>query len=212
METPNLSGPPEVAAYRSRAGQLWIICPFCRSLHFHGPPAGHRVAHCPQGPNGERAPEGGYVLREEGSAEPPAGSRRMRSWSHRRGVRITRGGRESTFTPGRFRRWNDAAYGVWTCADGREVVFNRFYEPIVERRPGGAVCEADGTEWVPDIVRSRWFYNDGGTDAQKWRLATRAREAWEAGQAVPVVHEHWGPGAPRFVHQAGPVTGPQSAP
>ena len=31
-----------------------------------------------------------------------------------------------------FQRWNDLPYGMWTCADGREVLFNRFYEPIMQ--------------------------------------------------------------------------------
>lgn len=53
-------------------------------------------------------------------------------------------------------------YGVWTCADGRQVIFNRDYLPIWERRPGELAKEADPTEWVPwtDQV---WFFNDGTT-------------------------------------------------
>jgi hypothetical protein len=49
----------------------------------------------------------------------------------------------------------DLPYGCWTCADGRQVLFNRDYLPIVERAaPGQASSAADVFEWVP------WFYND----------------------------------------------------
>jgi hypothetical protein len=62
-------------AWRTPSGdQLWIDCPFCGFIHLHGPPAGHRVAHCPR----ERAPEAGYVLREVGTRPPPPSSRRKR--------------------------------------------------------------------------------------------------------------------------------------
>jgi hypothetical protein len=39
----------------------------------------------------------------------------------------------------RVDRWLfDAPYGLWTLADGREVLFNRFYAPIAERSTGRA--------------------------------------------------------------------------
>src|SRR6516164_1125725 len=40
-------------------------------------------------------------------------------------------------------------YGIWTCADGREVIFNREYWPILERRPGEKARPADPNEWIP---------------------------------------------------------------
>jgi hypothetical protein len=52
-------------------------------------------------------------------------------------------------------------YGCWTCADGREVLFNRDYIPILERSaPGQPADPADVFEWVP-WVEQIWFYNDG---------------------------------------------------
>jgi hypothetical protein len=56
-------------------------------------------------------------------------------------------------------------YGKWTCADGREVLFNRQYWPILERRPGEPVRVARPGEWV------RWrtqdhFFDDGDSP---WR-------------------------------------------
>ena len=52
-------------------------------------------------------------------------------------------------------------YGVWTCADGREVIFNRFYTPIWQRLDG-VVLAADPAEWVTWTTQ-RWFYVDGDT-------------------------------------------------
>jgi len=50
-------------------------------------------------------------------------------------------------------------YGVWTCADGREVLFNRDYTPILERRPGQPVRVANPHEWV-FWIHQTWFFND----------------------------------------------------
>ena len=62
-------------------------------------------------------------------------------------------------------------YGVWICADGREVLFNRSYTPIWERRPGERARRANPSEWVQS-VEQRWFFNDG---CPPWKNArTRA--------------------------------------
>ena len=50
-------------------------------------------------------------------------------------------------------------YGIWTCGDGREVMFNRSYIPILERRPGQPVRAANPREWVFWIEQT-WFYSD----------------------------------------------------
>jgi hypothetical protein len=34
-------------------------------------------------------------------------------------------------------------YGIWICADGREVLFNRAYSPIWQRSPGQLAEPAD---------------------------------------------------------------------
>lgn len=53
-------------------------------------------------------------------------------------------------------------YGQWTCEDGREVLFNREYQPILEIRDGvRAYC--DHNEWVgkhSPIVKTQYFYDD----------------------------------------------------
>jgi hypothetical protein len=55
-------------------------------------------------------------------------------------------------------------YGKWTCADGREVLFNRAYRPIWERQ-NGVVKEANYGEWVP-YVKSEYLFAD---DTSPWR-------------------------------------------
>jgi hypothetical protein len=51
-------------------------------------------------------------------------------------------------------------YGKWTCADGREVLFNRSHMPILERRPGEPAKLARPGEWVESIVDEEFFFDD----------------------------------------------------
>src|SRR4051812_39497549 len=39
-------------------------------------------------------------------------------------------------------------YGMWTCADGGQVLFNRHYHPIWWRYPPHPATAADPGEWV----------------------------------------------------------------
>jgi hypothetical protein len=49
-------------------------------------------------------------------------------------------------------------YGIWTCENGREVLFNRNYQPIVQRH-NGRWSRADAKEWV--YWKEQWyFYGD----------------------------------------------------
>jgi hypothetical protein len=84
----------------------------------------------------------------------------------------SRTGKRFFSSPGEFRRWNDLPYGKWTCADGREVLFNRFYEPIYQRLPHGPVELADANEWVP-YKSQEWFYDDGYSE-RRARAAAKA--------------------------------------
>lgn len=65
--------------------------------------------------------------------------------------------RESTRA--RNHRWNELPYGLWRCANGREVLFNRRYQPIYERYDGITV-PALRDEWVR-FTAQYWFYDDG---------------------------------------------------
>jgi hypothetical protein len=67
------------------------------------------------------------------------------------------------------------AYGKWTTASGREVVYNRRYRPIWHRSSiGDPWLPADFAEFVRDIIDHEWFYNDGHAERQKVRRATDA--------------------------------------
>jgi hypothetical protein len=50
-------------------------------------------------------------------------------------------------------------YGKWTCEDGREVVFNREYQPIFQR-VDGVVSYANRDEFVENIVSVELYYQD----------------------------------------------------
>lgn len=50
-------------------------------------------------------------------------------------------------------------YGKWTCKDGREVIFNREYQPILQTKDGVA-SHADRGEWVRNIVKTEMYYDD----------------------------------------------------
>src|SRR5262249_58294574 len=58
-------------------------------------------------------------------------------------------------------------YGIWTCADGRQVLFNRFYDPIWSRYPGQPATAADPNEWV-HWQEQEWFFDDGNTPWGSW--------------------------------------------
>jgi hypothetical protein len=57
-------------------------------------------------------------------------------------------------------------YGKWTCADGREVLFNRQYWPILERRPGETAKTANPTEWI-HWKEQDYFFDDGNSPWQR---------------------------------------------
>jgi hypothetical protein len=60
-----------------------------------------------------------------------------------------------------YDEWRDRCpYGAWRCADGREVLFNRSYMPIIERRPGEQARPANPNEWIESIVGEEHFWTD----------------------------------------------------
>jgi hypothetical protein len=72
-----------------------------------------------------------------------------------------------------FDRRNNLPYGRWTCADGRVVLFNRFYEPIYQRSPGAPLRDTDPAEWV-HYTQQEWFYDDADPEPAKRRKAKAA--------------------------------------
>lgn len=74
-------------------------------------------------------------------------------------------------------------YGLWTCADGREVLFDRRYRPLWTRRPGEAARVADPDERVPHC-RQEWFWQDGAAPWQDGKSLARAEAVlaeWQVG-------------------------------
>ena len=77
-------------------------------------------------------------------------------------------------------------YGVWTLADGREVLFDRSYTPTWQRRPGElATVVLDRDWWVP-WTRQRYFFDDltapwrPGRDMGKHAARQRCQRAFDA--------------------------------
>lgn len=77
-------------------------------------------------------------------------------------------------------------YGRWTCADGREVLFNREYTPIWQRRPGQSAKPAKPGEWV-EHVGSEMIYSDSDKEDVKRAKGAAVLAAW--GLPVPLTVE-----------------------
>ena len=87
-----------------------------------------------------------------------------------------------------FEEWHHMVpYGRWTTADGREVLFNRTYWPILERTPDGFAKPARPSEWVEGIVQSEYFFDDWSAP---WRSTNGACRASLA--ACNKVLREWG--------------------
>ena len=50
-------------------------------------------------------------------------------------------------------------YGIWKCRDGREVIFNREYQPMIQRKDG-VDSYVDKNLWVEDIITVTYLYTD----------------------------------------------------
>lgn len=74
------------------------------------------------------------------------------------------------------RRWT-LPYGMWTCADGREVLFNREYCPIWQRYPGKPAEKADSDEWVSWVKQQYLF--DGREIWGRTKIQIKARAPLE---------------------------------
>jgi hypothetical protein len=84
-------------------------------------------------------------------------------------------------------------YGKWTCADGREVLFNRDYRPIWERRNGGNATQGVPYEWVA-FERQEGFYDDGDTPWRDRRALAKCQailNAWGAPPSLTPPRQQW---------------------
>lgn len=69
-------------------------------------------------------------------------------------------------------------YGVWTCADGRQVMFNRQYHPMYERMKSGRATQADPSEWIENIKRHSYLYDDSAPLYLRMKLAAALLKKW----------------------------------
>lgn len=70
-------------------------------------------------------------------------------------------------------------YGLWVCANGREVLFDRQYRPLFERPAAGEpAVVADVCEWVMEIKGTERFYSDGTPEPEKRKRAIAALQKW----------------------------------
>jgi hypothetical protein len=51
-------------------------------------------------------------------------------------------------------------YGLWRTSGGREILFDRGYQPLWQRTANGRVSAADRNEYVNDKAHSEIFYRD----------------------------------------------------
>lgn len=80
-------------------------------------------------------------------------------------------------------RWR-LPYGVWTCTDGREVLFDRRYDPIAERSPDAQPALLSPSLRISWLSHS-WFYSDATPERDKARAALKVLADW--GIRDPVV-------------------------
>ena len=50
-------------------------------------------------------------------------------------------------------------YGIWTCDNDRIVIFNREYQPILEKN-GDVKSHVDRNAWIENIVAAQYLYDD----------------------------------------------------
>jgi len=72
-------------------------------------------------------------------------------------------------------------YGMWVCADGRLVLFNRSYHPLAER-VAGKYKKLSGGEWI-EHIDTVYFYDDNtslnGGDKKTKIVCERILEQFE---------------------------------
>ena len=81
-----------------------------------------------------------------------------------------------------FVRWQ-LPYGCYHCADEREVLFDRDYAPLCERRPGEAPKLANPCEWI-NFEWQENFYDDGTPRREKLAIGKTKLEEWGMLQVV----------------------------
>ena len=77
-------------------------------------------------------------------------------------------------------------YGVYYCANGDTVVFDRRYQPRFCRDRNGVVHRDHPGRWVDGIIGHAWFYDDNSSprvNGETLRRILAIRGRWEAAAA-----------------------------
>jgi hypothetical protein len=101
-------------------------------------------------------------------------------------------------------------YGVWRCADGREVLFDRSYHPIWQRRPRGIASEVREWEAV-NWEKQFFFYTTDADWASTIPKLQNALDDFKNGKPIErwiVAEQSWFkiPPRPRLLGQNGVAT------
>jgi hypothetical protein len=91
----------------------------------------------------------------------------------------------------RHRRF-ELPYGIWRCRGGREVLFNRCYQPIWQRQ-GDIIQPAERTNRITGITAQAWFYSaaDLVHRARLVRRLTKILRDFRAGRPVTPRTRRW---------------------
>jgi hypothetical protein len=80
-------------------------------------------------------------------------------------------------------------YGQWTYADGTEILFNRYYQPIFKRNSAGVVSKCDPDCWI-DYDEEAWFFTDPNSpwfNKETFKKCVAFLTEW----GVPVLYSKW---------------------
>ena len=98
-------------------------------------------------------------------------------WKQQRSRRQYRASRAPSHTLSKYQVAAMRPYGMWTVADGRQVLFNRCYRPILERYPGAsakAVIEFEWVAWREQI----WFFTEATPEPLRVTTTNAVLAAW----------------------------------
>jgi hypothetical protein len=72
-------------------------------------------------------------------------------------------------------------YGIWRCADGTELLFDRSYTAIWIKHPDGSVKRTAG--YPDNLVHEELFWCDGPTQPER---------SWKARRKLDCILREWG--------------------
>lgn len=85
--------------------------------------------------------------------------------------------------------WFYYPYGMWTCDDGREVLFNRAYQPIWERKGSGTAAPAQLDERVK-WSKQQWIYDENASPARRRQIGLDVLKTWGLPEPKPNREDH----------------------